>query len=97
MEPNDAIYPSLRDRAVLVTGGASGIGAAIVAHFCAQGARVTSIDIADDAAAALAVRIAAAGHPRPQYPSCRRDRHRRLAGRDPRRRTVPCAGQQRRP
>jgi NAD(P)-dependent dehydrogenase (short-subunit alcohol dehydrogenase family) len=67
MEPNDAIYPSLRDRAVLVTGGASGIGAAIVAHFCAQGARVTSIDIADDAAAALAVRIAAAGHPRPQY------------------------------
>jgi NAD(P)-dependent dehydrogenase (short-subunit alcohol dehydrogenase family) len=48
-----AIYPSLRDRAVLITGGASGIGAAHVAHFAAQGARVAFLDIADDAAVAL--------------------------------------------
>ncbi len=32
-----AIYPSLKDRSVFVTGGGSGIGAAIVGHFCAQG------------------------------------------------------------
>jgi NAD(P)-dependent dehydrogenase (short-subunit alcohol dehydrogenase family) len=67
MQPNDAIYPSLRGRAVLVTGGASGIGAAIVEHFAAQGARVAFIDIADAAAEALAARIAQAGHPRPHF------------------------------
>ncbi len=67
MQANDANYPSLRDRDVLVTGGASGIGAAIVAHFCAQDARVTFLDIADAAAATLATEIAAAGHRRPQY------------------------------
>jgi NAD(P)-dependent dehydrogenase (short-subunit alcohol dehydrogenase family) len=37
-----ARYPSLRERAVVVTGGASGIGASIVAHFAEQGARVGS-------------------------------------------------------
>ncbi|HEV7370110.1 SDR family NAD(P)-dependent oxidoreductase, partial [Arenibaculum sp.] len=44
-----ARYPSLCDRPVLVTGGATGIGAAIVEHFAAQGARVCFIDI-DEAA-----------------------------------------------
>ena len=48
-----AIYPSLRDRVVFVTGGASGIGAAEVSAFARQGARVAFVDIADDAAAAL--------------------------------------------
>ena len=48
-----AIYPSLRDRAVLVTGGASGIGASIVEHFAEQGARVGFIDF--DAASARAL------------------------------------------
>ena len=67
MTDHDAIYPSLRGRAVLVTGGAGGIGAALVEHFCAQGAAVTFLDVADDAAAALAGRIEAAGHPRPAY------------------------------
>ncbi|MBC7800214.1 MAG: SDR family oxidoreductase [Gemmatimonadaceae bacterium] len=46
-----ATYPSLRDRRVLVTGGASGIGRGIVEHFAAQGARVGFIDL-DEAAAA---------------------------------------------
>ena len=35
-----ATYPSLSDRTVLVTGGATGIGAALVEHFAVQGARV---------------------------------------------------------
>ncbi|MBN9511466.1 MAG: SDR family oxidoreductase [Alphaproteobacteria bacterium] len=67
MQTNDAIYPSLRDRAVLVTGGASGIGAAIVEHFAAQGARVAFLDIADAAAAALRTRIEGNGRPPPHY------------------------------
>jgi D-xylose 1-dehydrogenase len=40
-----ATYPSLRDRTVLVTGGASGIGEAIVRQFVGQGSRVGFIDI----------------------------------------------------
>jgi len=67
MHENDAIYPSLRDRAVLITGGAGGIGASLVEHFAAQGARVAFLDIADGAAHALADRVAAAGRKRPAY------------------------------
>ncbi len=67
MQPNDATYPSLRGRAVLITGGAGGIGASLVEHFCAQGARVAFLDIADGPAEALASRIEGAGRPRPHY------------------------------
>src|SRR5450631_3883626 len=55
-----AHYPSLTDRTVLVTGGASGIGASLVEHFAAQGARVGFIDIDGAAGAALAGRLAGA-------------------------------------
>ncbi|CTQ48386.1 SDR family NAD(P)-dependent oxidoreductase [Jannaschia donghaensis] len=48
-----AIYPSLRDKTVVMTGGASGIGAEIVAAFAAQGAQVGFLDI--DATGAAAV------------------------------------------
>ena len=40
-----AIYPSLKGRTVLVTGGGSGIGESIVRHFAAQGSKVGFIDI----------------------------------------------------
>ena len=39
-----ATYPSLRDRSVLVTGGGSGIGAAIVHAMAGQGSKVAFID-----------------------------------------------------
>lgn len=48
-----ARYPSLAGRAVLITGGASGIGAEMVAAFAAQGARVAFVD--RDAAGGTAV------------------------------------------
>lgn len=44
--PYDTVrYASLAGRAVLITGGASGIGAEIVAAFAAQGSRVFFVDI----------------------------------------------------
>ncbi len=43
-----ATYPSLAGRGVFVSGGASGIGREIVAHFAGQGARVATVDLADD-------------------------------------------------
>jgi NAD(P)-dependent dehydrogenase (short-subunit alcohol dehydrogenase family) len=48
-----ATYPSLSDQVVVVTGGATGIGAAIVEQFALQGARVAFLDIADTPALAL--------------------------------------------
>ncbi|KQX97597.1 3-oxoacyl-ACP reductase [Rhodanobacter sp. Root480] len=45
MKPAYATYPSLANRAVLITGGASGIGAAFVQHFARQGARVAFLDL----------------------------------------------------
>ncbi|MBT5820994.1 MAG: 3-oxoacyl-ACP reductase, partial [Rhodobacteraceae bacterium] len=38
--PNFAIYPSLKNKTVIVSGGAQGIGAEMVKAFAAQGARV---------------------------------------------------------
>ena len=38
-------YRNLTGRTVLVTGGATGIGASLVEHFAEQGARVGFIDI----------------------------------------------------
>ena len=58
--PIHARYPSLEGRNVLLTGGATGIGASLVEAFAAQGARVAFIDIDADAGAALADRLSVA-------------------------------------
>ncbi|SDY81120.1 NAD(P)-dependent dehydrogenase, short-chain alcohol dehydrogenase family [Jannaschia faecimaris] len=51
--PDFAKYPSLDGKSVMMTGGASGIGAEIVAAFAAQGAKVGFLDIDDKAGAAI--------------------------------------------
>ena len=56
-----AHYPSLAGRAVFVTGGGSGIGAAIVAAFARQGAAVAFVDVAEADSAALARQLAEEG------------------------------------
>ncbi len=63
-------YPSLRDRPVFVTGGGSGIGAAIVQAFVEQGARVAFVDIAESASRALTAQCVDAGHAAPWWRAC---------------------------
>jgi NAD(P)-dependent dehydrogenase (short-subunit alcohol dehydrogenase family) len=50
-------YESLKGRTVVVTGGASGIGAAFVRAFAENGARVAFLDLQEDAGAALAAEL----------------------------------------
>ena len=68
--PGFASFPSLKDRAVFVSGGGSGIGASIVEHFAEQGAKVAFVDIDEAASKALLEKIAGAGHPAPSFAKC---------------------------
>ena len=57
--PDFAIYPSLKGRSVFVSGGGSGIGASIVEHLAAQGAKVAFVDINEPASKEVAAKTGA--------------------------------------
>lgn len=65
-----AVYPSLEDRRVIVTGGASGIGAGLVEAFVAQGARVAFVDIMEAEGNALAEQLAGSARHAPVFARC---------------------------
>ncbi|MBU1312508.1 MAG: SDR family oxidoreductase [Alphaproteobacteria bacterium] len=75
-----AIYPDLKEKTVLITGGASGIGAALVEAFAAQGAKVGFLDRDETAGAALSDALAAKGQQVRFVPVDLRDTERLRAG-----------------
>jgi len=64
-----ASYPSLRGKTVVVTGGGSGIGAAVTEAFVRQGARVFFLDVAEAESRELEAALAAS-QPAPQFLHC---------------------------
>ncbi len=70
LQPEYASYPSLRERVIIVTGGASGIGEKIVEQFARQGAKVAFLDIQNDAGTQLAQRIRPRAILSPQFLQC---------------------------
>lgn len=65
-----AVYPSLADKHVLVTGGGAGIGEALVEAFARQGARVLFVDIVDAPSRDLVERLSAETVHAPLYRHC---------------------------
>ncbi|MFB4391031.1 MULTISPECIES: SDR family NAD(P)-dependent oxidoreductase [unclassified Pseudomonas] len=57
-----AIYPDLKGRTVLISGGASGIGEALVRAFAVQGAYVGFVDLDHEAGERLADQLGSVGH-----------------------------------
>lgn len=61
------IFPDLQAASVLITGGGTGIGAALTEGFCRQNARVAFIDIAAEPSHALCQRLAEETGNRPVF------------------------------
>ena len=66
---SEAIYPSLKGRLVVITGGGSGIGEGLTEAYARQGARVVFIDIAREPSEALSARLSDAD-PAPVFMPC---------------------------
>ncbi|WP_442580665.1 SDR family NAD(P)-dependent oxidoreductase [Mesorhizobium sp. ASY16-5R] len=65
-----ARYADIEEAAVLITGGGSGIGAALTEGFVAQGARVAFLDIAEGPSEALRDRIGGTYSSKPLFIRC---------------------------
>lgn len=67
VEVEVARYPSLVGRAVLITGGGSGIGASLVEHFVAQGCKVGFLELDAELAKSCADAVEKSTGVRPDY------------------------------
>ncbi|MCP2072715.1 UNVERIFIED_ORG: NAD(P)-dependent dehydrogenase (short-subunit alcohol dehydrogenase family) [Pseudomonas lini] len=70
MNSISAHYPSLAQRVVFITGGGSGIGAALTRAFHRQGAQVAFIDIDEQASRALVAQLNAETGSGPWFRTC---------------------------
>ncbi|KAI9706782.1 MAG: hypothetical protein M1820_004753 [Bogoriella megaspora] len=52
-----AVYPSLKDKVVVISGGATGIGGSMTEEFARQGSKVVFLDIQDEEGAKLSKRL----------------------------------------
>ena len=68
-ELNLPIYPDLKDKTVLITGGGSGIGASFVEAFARQGSMVAFIDFQEDASQELVGKLTSEEFP-PVFINC---------------------------
>lgn len=64
-----AVYPSLKDKLIIVTGGGSGIGAAFTEAFVRQGAKVVFLDVMETESRALEASLADLS-PAPTFMPC---------------------------
>lgn len=62
MSTEQAVYPDLKGKTVLISGGASGIGEFMVRAFAGQGAKVAFVDRAQGQGERLAALLSAQGH-----------------------------------
>ncbi len=65
-----ATYPSLQNRAVLITGGASGIGASMVEQFSQQGSKVAFLDVDSTSGLKLVTSLSSTSRHAPVFLAC---------------------------